>query len=62
MSNPAIEDLRRQMDYFRDNLWAWSGYFPSDFHGKLGEQYYKWSKKTYDILRKIDLEAEVSDG
>jgi hypothetical protein len=56
MTDPdkAKADLIAHADAFlQGGLWSWAGYFPNHFHGKLGEDYYRWSKRAYDLIQKL---------
>ena len=54
-SEQAIAELKRHADAFLQNgLWSYTGYFPNDFYGKEGERYYKWSKRAYDLIKKLE--------
>lgn len=49
-------DIRKQQKAFQNNLWAYTGYFPDDSYGKMGEQYYKWSKRMYELVKELGIE------
>ena len=49
-----IQQLKREANEFlQSGLWSYTGYWPNDFYGKEAEQYYRWSKRVYELIEKL---------
>ena len=50
----AIKALESHADAFlQGGLWSYTGYFPNDSYGKMGEDYYRWSKRAFDLIKAL---------
>lgn len=54
-----LEDHAR--NFLNSDLWSYTGYFTNDFYGKAGAEYYKWSKRAYELIQKV-IESQETDA
>lgn len=56
----AMQALQDHADAFlQRGLWSYTGYFPDDFYGKEASNYYKWSKRAYDLIKAVGTDGEL---
>lgn len=51
----AILELKQHADQFlQSGMWSHTGYFPDDSYGNEAKEYYEWSKRAYELIKKLE--------